>query len=705
MNVEHWKTKLSMLDFTSECSVPTSEDSCWLCEDLATWNAVLHPLKLHLAEQTVGVLCLHSFLYKAKNADDFKELDTPYNSFFFAVWLPKKHKCVQEIKLYEGLLHCDRVTIPDSVAQNTLNLRSISIEMSSHCWDVLLSALHPIEQLEELELGDFTVSESLNSRLAQLILTNSDSLKAVHLYGTAISCSIANIFVSSILKCNKLKELSFHGDVGSAGLRDFATLLKATETLEKLFLVEDQDSGPDQEENNEKILAAVGDLLRRNTTLTELRFRGHQHLLIDILNALESNNVLRCFSIDTYETDSVDPGHVFALALKSMLARNKGLHSLCLVDFDLDYHTAGLMSEGLQTNTTLKCLDLSGSILGFLALRALCSVLSVNRTLCSLMVGDFQADKSESIALSTELAKLGCYQRVQMAWHQWDTPGLSSAVLDLSLCPTELTLCTTLFSEDAFCTICNAVASSSNLKKLTVYFSNGDSTHVENLCKALRENTSLKYITLHEDTPSLHSAATAAESLSFNNVVVQLHVFCNGMDETSAAMFFRLLVRNDSLRELEIYSRVKFAPFCKDTLCLALAQNTFITSGFFYDGLHDCSETVEAVLQRNVTHLHQAARFVLRKNTGKAYAEAFEHFSSKSQLLRQVMWASDMSKTEAKAAVKAARLYIQRNYLFINRVVCHELECHAGEGTQIDQLNHDCWLAIAKYLKVSDIAG
>lgn len=710
MNVEHWREQLSALDFMRDCSAPTSEDSCWLCEDLVAWNTVLHPLKLRLAEQTPGVLCLCTISYKTKTSADFEELDTPYSATFFTVWLPKKHRCVEEIELYGSFLRFDTVAIPDSLARSPSNLRCVSIEAGAELdWDMLFDALDPIEHVEELQLGDLTVTDSLNSKLAQLLLTNADSIKVVDLFGIYFSCSSANIFVSSISKCEKLKELSFHANLSSDGLKDFTTLLRSTETLEKLSLVEEQQNyGVSDEKYDEEILATVGDLLRRNTTLTELRFRGHRHLLIDILNALETNCVLRCLAIDTYDTDWADPGHMFAKALKFMLARNKGLRSLCLVDFDIDYHTGGLMSEGLQTNTTLECLDMSGSIVCFLALYALCKLMRVNRTLSSLQVGYFRADKSESILLSRELAKLSCYRRVQMAWHHWDTPGLSSALLDSSLCPTELTLDTLLFPEEAFSAICDAVALSVGLEELTVDFSSGDGAHVESLCKALGENKSLRHVTLNENVTSLHAAATAARSLCVNKTVNHLEVSCDSIDETSAGMFASLLAANDSIQRLQILSKVKLTPVCKDMLSRAFAQNQFITYGSILDGRgleNSCSETVQAVLQRNITHLHRAARFVLRKNTEKACAEAFELFRSKSHLLGCVMSASGMSKTEAKAAVKAAGSFLRSNYLFINRVVCHKVECHAGEGTQIDQLTHECWVAVTKYLKVSDIAG
>lgn len=89
----------------------------------------------------------------------------------------------------------------------------------------------------------------------------------------------------------------------------------------------------------------------------------------------------------------------------------------------------------------------------------------------------------------------------------------------------------------------------------------------------------------------------------------------------------------------------------------------------------------------------------------KLCAEAFELLESKSSLISGLISASSMSKAEAESAVKAAKMVIQDNYLFINQIVCRGVKCYAGAGTQIDRLNLDCWRAITKYLKVSDVVS
>lgn len=713
MNVERWRQKLSALDLQRECLEPFSGDSCWLCDELEAWNCVLHPLQLNLTEQKRGVLCLSTQRYET--TPGFDELDTPYHTTFFTVWLPKKHHCVEELRLTEDFPDFNVITVPYFDVRSPSNVQRISIDgYPTFDWSLLLDALGPIEQLQVLELSDPEVSGRMASSLARLLLNNAAFIKEFRLlYVSDMNCNMGDVLMCSISKCAQLTELTFDANLNSAGVRDFSTLLKSTETLEKLGVTVLPNFGSDptmernHDENNEKLLTAVGDLLRRNTTLTELRYRGRVCLVRDILDALETNTTLRSFTLKVCITDQSNYGRVIRAALTSMLARNQGLRSLIFKDFEMDYGVAGLMSEGLKQNTTLECLDLTDSTTSFLALQALCSAFSVNRTLQSLKVGSCEAGADERRALSAELARMQCYGRLCMHWSHWDAPGLSSALLEPLVCPSELLLDTSLFSDDSFLAICEAVVSSIHLKKLTVHFCQANSTHVKILRGALVGNKSLKCVCLHDDTYSMRHAAGVAQSFSFNEHVTQLEIHGGGMDETSACMLATVLLCNETIWRFQIESRLQLTPECMFVLNRAMVENQFITCGalFVCCVLNTSFGSLQNALQRNRTCLRKAADFVLRKSTSKLFAEAFEKFRSKEQLLHYVARASDMSLAEARAAERAVRVFVWENYMRINRVVCHVVECHPGKGTQIDQLPDDCWIAIAKYLKVSDVVG
>lgn len=708
MDVECWKEKLSALDLERECSQPFAGDCCWLCDDLKAWNAVLHPLQLDLTELTPGVLCLSS--QRHETAPEFEKLDTPYDTTFFTVWLPKKHLCVEQLVLTPAFLDFNEVTVPDVTSPS--NLQCVSIhENASFDWAELLDALSPIEQLEEIVLNDLIMTEDLAYNIAQLVSDNAHCIKVFNLFVLSMHCSIVDILISSLPECEELTELTFDASLSSAAVRYLSTLLRSTEMLKKLDLSVNSNYGIDptvkanQDEINEKLLHAVGDLLRRNTTLTELRYRGELFPVPGILNALEANTELRHLTLDACYTGSPAHRHPFGRALMSMLARNKGLSLLIIKGVAIDYAVAGPMSEGLKQNTTLKCLDLTDCIVSFSTLHALCSAFSVNTTLRSLKVGSCELEDTESRALAADLARLQLYGRLQMYWTQWDVPGLSSALLKPLLCPSKLHLNTSLFSDESFSAVCKTVASSLHLKELQVRFCEANHACVESLCAALALNKSLKCVSLYDNLYGCRSVGPAAQSLSSHKSITQLEVYCWGMDERAADMFAMLLVANKSLWKFEIKSMTTVTPEHVHVLNQALAKNQFLTCCSLYVGARRDNSfgSLEAALQRNLARVHMAARFVLKKNTGKAFAEAFEHFQSTEQLLRCLKAASDMSEAEARVAERAAELFVRRNYLLINQVVCRKVECYPGRGMQIDQLTDDCWFAIAEYLKVSDV--
>ncbi|KAH9364727.1 hypothetical protein HPB48_021565 [Haemaphysalis longicornis] len=601
MDVERWKEKLSLLDFERECSEPVSKDSSY------------------------------------ETTPDFDELDTPYDTTFFTVWLPRKHICVQQLKLTRAFPDFNEYTIPDLTSPS--NLRCISIlGNASFEWALLLNALGPIEQLEGLEVNDLVVSVDLASTIAELVLNCAHCIKVFELFVLFMHCTIADILMSNLPKCKELTELTFVAGLSSVGVRDFITLLRSTETLKKLYLSVQLNYGEaNWDENNEKLLRTVGDLLRRNTTLTELRYQGELLAIPGILNALESNTEVKRLALDDCNIGSKVLRRTTGTALMSILRRNKGLSSLTIEGLEIDYIVAGPISEGLKQNTTLECLDLTDCTVSFSALRELCSVFSVNRTLRSLKVGPCELEDTESRELAADLARMQCYGRLQMHWTHWDAPGLSCALLKRSLCPTKRHLDISLFLDESFSIICKAVASSVHLKELEVHFREVNNTRVKSLCDALAENESLQRISLCATWNSQSSSALVAHSLRFHKSVTQLKVYCRGMDEAAADMFASLLLANESMWKFEITSMDKVgSPF----------------------------GSLRAPLERNLAHLRMAARFVLKKNR-KMFAEAFEHFQSKEQLLRCVTVASDMNEAEARVAEKAAELFVRRNYFHI----------------------------------------
>lgn len=215
---------------------------------------------------------------------------------------------------------------------------------------------------------------------------------------------------------------------------------------------------------------------------------------------------------------------------------------------------------------------------------------------------------------------------------------------------------------------------------------------------------SLKSVSLDESYNSPDSALLAAMDFCANTIVKTLTINCYELDSLCALNLGRLIAENDNLNSVELNCNRPLTRQSMDHLTRAVVENWFILD--FTINANKPARSMAgilAALRRNRMCLHRAICFVLGRNRGKRCAEAFELLSSKASLIAKVVTTSGVTEAEAKAAVEAAKRFIRHNYLLVNRVFQHKLECRPGNGTQIDQLNFDCWLGITKYLKVSDI--
>ncbi|KAL1469660.1 hypothetical protein MTO96_040950 [Rhipicephalus appendiculatus] len=72
---------------------------------------------------------------------------------------------------------------------------------------------------------------------------------------------------------------------------------------------------------------------------------------------------------------------------------------------------------------------------------------------------------------------------------------------------------------------------------------------------------------------------------------------------------------------------------------------------------------------------------------------------------RKLVEIADLSDEEAQLGVAAAEMRRREKYLMLAGIVRRSVVCWPADTTQIDALNADCWCAIARYLKVSDICA
>lgn len=361
---------------------------------------MLNDLGLDLVEQRPGELCLSTNVLKP--ALDTRDLISRAD---LIAWLPRKHSCITALKLGKGDPSLLMVTAPDLIPQRGSNLRSIVIqEHVTFNWAIVLEAMGSMRQLEELEVSTHIISEELARKLAHLLSESAESMTKVDLSGSIIRSTEMDLIMTGMSKCRELKELKFSATFGSNGLADCLDLLLSAQKLETLYVMEDYgdpfnpafDVSINVQRNNEQVLAAVGDLLRGNTHLRELRYRLYDHTALeDVFNALETNTVLQCLVITGCDFHPSHHDSRIGTMLKAMLAENEALCSLTFQNCVVSLDAAVLVSEGLRENRNLQTFDVSTCKLDFPALQALCNALHQNATLRVLQVGSFTASLRE----------------------------------------------------------------------------------------------------------------------------------------------------------------------------------------------------------------------------------------------------------------------------------------------------------------------
>lgn len=379
---DSWILKLSRLDMDRECTARGSEDCCWLCDNLEEWNNVLNPLRLDLVEQQPGRLCLVTRV--RENVTDALVFQ---NAHFFTQWLPRKHRCVVAADLRKGHLHSFGVTLPASVAARPSNVSSVSITGNTQFgWIPVLDAVASRDRLESLVLSDVGVDEGFAAVVAKKISENARSLRRVSISKRGVPYRSADIIMRAVSNCTRLKELTFEPRLGLSARQDLTNVLKSTEFLEKLTVFCDCEA----------IAAAIGDRLRANSSLTELRCKVSQSAFRGIVSALEGNSRLQHLGMIVLQYDlrltERDTGAIF----KSLLVKNKALRSLSFDGCDINTDGAQMIFEGLRQNSSLEHLEfLHFCVVDVQAVQTLCKSLNFNTTLRLLQFGLFEATTAE----------------------------------------------------------------------------------------------------------------------------------------------------------------------------------------------------------------------------------------------------------------------------------------------------------------------
>ncbi|KAH8029993.1 hypothetical protein HPB51_006425 [Rhipicephalus microplus] len=596
--------RLARLDLERNCSQSVSKDSCWLCDDLEKWNAVLNPMNLHLIEWKLGKLqlCTRDRIVTETCS---KNVDLRYDADYFMAWLPRKHSCVEAICITEH--HpCRRsfITYETSVKQRASKLRHIFVEGdTSYDWALLFDNLGPISSLETFKLHNVRVSDGFGAKVGEILSTSRATVDTVTLSKAEFTGAASEAIVSGLSKCKKLRKLSFSPNLNTSALRSMAKLLRSSKTLEKLQVQSERESNMYSSEtryriNELEMSLAVATLLKQSTSLVELHYQASKEPLVNVLMAVEASDLLRHLVIigDDYKVNYID--QTMADLLESVLLKNRSLRSLTVKCFKMLHGVAAHVSRGLQRNTTLETLDVSQCCMDASEVQVLCNTLKQNTTLLKLMIEAHSGSKSDRLALYADLDKNGWYSRVYFPNIDVVTQGLVTSVSEPALCPADLHL---MLDQDT------APAHDG-----PVDLARGE--QVIPIRHAARELLGLQLRRNGGTGPRCERLRT------------RTHAGMPRAEQHVRRTHSLLLESNESLCTFHLSSLPQMEPEQLNAVSHGLVENKFITDV----RMNPTTLSAMAAVQRNLTCLHRAVRFVLRRNIGKRFAESFELLESKA---------------------------------------------------------------------------
>lgn len=675
----------------NECSAGVATE-CWLVRNMKPFNRLLHPASVQVAELEPGKLGVFSFDW---DRNDELEEDALYDAAYVFTWLTR-HRCVETVSLTRTLLlQQPSYVLSMGLTTNIRHLRLGEERVREIKEEELCEGLGLLGSLESLEVLGFNMGHSLASAYSNLLKRSCSCLKKVtFVQNYKISQRSVKLVMKGLLHCRCLTELTFDNCIQLRAMKMVARLVRSSSTLHTLSL---KHSCQDDES-----IVPLAKAFEGSNSVRCLKLCNCHASLAPFLRALEVNDTLRDLDL----TDCAIGGRVTD-SLSTALAKNTGLHSLTLNTCQLEDVDMEKLAEALEVNRTLQILNMTHNIQNLRGSIALCKVLGKNKTLKSLTLSTFGIEDHERPTLTSQLARSKCYGQVCIDWAVSDLPNLALALTQPSTSPSVLRLHIFHMPTVHVCAMFETIATNNQITELQIQcYTRRDPVKVDAFYRALVGNESIRRLHLILADEGYSLLVTASKALLLNTIITELVIECENMSLRGTKHLAHMLARNRTLTKVMI-TDVVVRPSFQRMLSRGLAKNEFVTE--FKMGrdppINRASLRVHETVARNVGLVNSAVRFVLRTDVGKRCAEAFEKLRRCSSLTTQLTKVTGKADREVKLALDSAAEYVCSNYLVITGVVKERVECRSGEGTQADQLNHECWRAIAKFLKVSDVIG
>ncbi|XP_075525121.1 uncharacterized protein LOC142557284 [Dermacentor variabilis] len=685
----------SGINFDRACTFDANGD-CWLSAKLTPWNKLIAPLGLELSELEPSKLYLRSINVDGRIQPDVKAV---HESAYIFTWLPKQHACVQAIHLNENVLYQKpayalKLALGESAGLRHLRLKGgYSTPFSERDLSAGMKPLAGLESFEFLKLD--IASHNLAGDIAALLRRNADHLAKVAFERNALSQRSTATLLAALAKCEALAKLSFdHNHLNKANIAAMASVIRSCNQLKELSLRysfgEKGHIGP------------IAEALQLNVSLVELKLHACEAPLAPLFKALETNATVRLLDLDSSTLSTTATA-----CLAEALRHNKGLRSVALQHCSVADSGAVVLASVMAQNVTLETLDLSYNYVGLRGITAFCQALGKNDVLRRVTFESFEASDQERRDLAHLLNQCQCYGRIALPWIDVDLTPLTMALMLDSQSPLELELDeTNELSCSLFCALFDALATNTVVRVLKVEARHYEPLKAEALRKVLISTESIKSLELQMGINSFEGSllVDVSKALLVNTTVTELTIYTREVGLRSSKEFAKMLSHNRTLTRIVLHCQYLETKRL-EMLSRGMIENRVVTSFTFNHPLRRNHSTfrLHEALRRNITLLNMAVKFVMQTNLTKHCAQAFEMLRGTSSLVSQVSKVCGKSEKDAVADIDAADKYIRSHYLYVTGVVRFSVKCYPSTQTQVDALNDYCWLAIAEFLKVSDV--
>ncbi|KAH7976003.1 hypothetical protein HPB52_007391 [Rhipicephalus sanguineus] len=689
----------AQLDLDRPCGAVSSGEMCWLLKEFPAWNSAIHALDIDLDETAQGTLRLR-YLPEAQEKGDY--VTAARGASVVVSSLLCQHLCIQEVYLKCAIstdTPPEQPSFPiymrrQSSSPASRSLRLLRITESSAHLD--LRDMDAVIGLETLCINIGSFSQSFASKIDALLERNRNTMRSLEIFEARPGPNKLRM-VEDLAACKFLALRSLDtNDTVMPDVEGMVSLLRGSTALKEVTV---EPMLPRQ-------LLLIAKALETNCCLTKLSLDVKTRCSIEeLFGALEVNKHLKELFLCSFLT--VKLTRSCARAVASALENNNCLQTLCMKRMRLPHGEMGQWAEALSKNCTLELLRIRCRYIRVSDVSELCKALRVNKTLKTVNLSEIRGSEEESASLARQLLQQACYDRVQPG--PWTEPYLR--VLSPELASSEANtrdlwlsdICE--LSHETVSVLFNALASSKKINHLTVDVSDEPDHRVTLLCETLKNNRSIQVLRI--EISNGHSANEILRALAVNRSITELkmRLWVSPAEETMAA-FSDMLSRNNAITSIYVDFDTDDPSRFLEAYAQGLSSNRLIFSlGYCVPASTYIPPSLWVSVRRNRAALYRAMDFVLERREDKHCVECFELFFGRSCLITNLVEIAGMSDFEARVGVVAAENRRREKYLVLTGVVRRSVVCWPANVMQIDSLNRDCWRAITRYLKVTDVSS